>query len=181
MRGGDPARQTIRDIRAVAMRRDALAQVAGSVHRARVVQPGRNVKRRDVARARLIDTLRQAVAVVRPRAALADHARNDVLGTRILHYAGDIAVAGRVAVVVLHQAGVADAEVGRGDADAAAGLLENGGEDEAVVHFGLLGDLLDGVVDGSDLGAVVIGLGVLRARGEHYLLVVVEPVRIGVS
>ena len=107
----DPAGKTIGDIGAVAMRRDALAEVAGAVNRARVVESRRNVKRRGITLARLVDALGQPVPVVRTGGPLTHHASDDVLGAGVLHDISDITITGGIAVVVLHQTGVANTKV----------------------------------------------------------------------
>lgn len=68
-----------------------------------------------------------------------------------------------VAVVVLHKARVGDTAEGGGDADAAAGFLEDYGEDEALVDVGASGDGLDSIVDRGDLGGGVVGESELGA------------------
>lgn len=87
----------------------------------------------------------------------ADHLRDGLLRARVLYRVGRyVRVAGGSAIVVLHQTRVADTPVGRRRAHTAARLLRHDSKDEAVVDLGLLGDLLDGIVDGADfLGRVV--------------------------
>ena len=105
----NPAGETIGDIRAVAMRRDAFAEVTRAVDRARIVASSGVVECRDIAFTGLVDGLSQAIAGCGAGGAVANHACNDTLGTRILHLASHIAVTGRIAIVVLHEAGVANA------------------------------------------------------------------------
>ena len=107
----NPASKTIRNIGTIAMRRDALAEIARAVHRARIIKSSGNIEGPDIAFARLVDTLSQPIPVVRASGTLAHHASDDVLGAGILHDVGDVAIAGGGAVVVLHQTGVADTEV----------------------------------------------------------------------
>lgn len=74
----------------------------------------------------------------------------------------------RDAGVGLHDARVADAVVGRADADVAAGFLHDDAEDGAGVDAGFGRDTLDGGLDVGDFaGAVVEGHegGVLRPEG----------------
>lgn len=81
--------------------------------------------------------------------------------------------------MVLHEAGVPDVGVdvpanrqfprlggqnkqcfhspGGGHAHATLALLDNDGQDEAVVNLGFLGDCLNGIVDGTDLVTRVVG------------------------
>lgn len=82
----------------------------------------------------------------------------------LYHYlTAGFAPARGVAVVVLHKARVGDTAEGGGDADAAAGFLEDYGEDEALVDVGASGDGLDSIVDRGDLGGGVVGESELGA------------------
>lgn len=129
------------------MRGNAVLELPGARDAARVVQARGAVKGRDVAAAGAVDDLREALARRGARGALADHLVDGVVGARVLHPA--VVVAGALAVVVLHQARVADAVVCRRRAHAAARLLHDDGEDEAVVDAGGGGGLLDAVPDGT--------------------------------
>lgn len=93
------------------MRRNALAEVARAVDRARVVESGGDVEGRDIAFTGLVNGLSQAIAAACACGAIANHACNDTLGARILHHASHIAVTGVCAIVVLHEARVANAIV----------------------------------------------------------------------
>lgn len=168
----DPARQPIRDIAGIAVRRDPAFEAIVR-NRTGIVQAGCAVEGPDVRVAGLVYHLGQAVAVGGAGAPLADHAGDVVVGAG---RADAVLVARVLAVVVLHEARVADAVVGGRSAHAAAGLLHDDGENEAVVDEGILGDLLDGVVDGGDLvGAVVGDVELVAAGGGHLGFVVVEP------
>lgn len=153
---------------------DTVLELAGGGDGARVVDAGGAVEGRDVTTAGLVDAVGKTVAVVGAGGTLADHPVDGVVGARGLDVA--VVVAGVVAVVVLHQAGVADAVVGGAHADAAARLLHDDGEDEAMVNTSAAGGLLDAVPDGADLGAAVVGNVHPLARVEHGVLVVVEHV-----
>ena len=146
----NPTSQPVGDIRRITMRGNPTLEPGAAVDAARVVETGALVE--DVlavaGRARVpgvVHALGQAVAGVGSGGALADHGGDDVVGARVLDPA--VVVAGAGAVVALHDARVADAVVGRRGAHAAAALLEDDGEDEAVVDAGLVGDLLDCVPD----------------------------------
>lgn len=175
MRSPDPTGQPIRNIARVAMRGNPILQPPTGSHTPTVINPRGAIKVRVVALPALVDALRQAIAVARAARAVVDHLADGGRRARVLHRAA--VVARRGAVVVLHQAWVAHAVVGGRGADAAAGLLHQDGEDEAVVDAGLLGDGLDAVVDGADFGAAVVGDAELAAGLEHEVFVVVEPRR----
>lgn len=153
---------------------NAVLELAGGGDGARVVDASSAVESRDIATARLVDAVGKTVTVVSASGTLADHLVDGVGGARVLDVV--VLVAGVVTVVVLHQAGVAHAVVGGVNADAAARLLHDDGEDEAVVNTGVGGSLLDTVPDGADLGAAVVGNVHPLARVEHGVLVVVEHV-----
>lgn len=81
--------------------------------------------------------------------------------------------------MVLHETRVVYVAVGRergGDADAARGLLEDLGQDEAVIDAGLLGDVLDAAADVADLVLRVVRDAVLLAGDQEVVVPVVEPV-----
>lgn len=84
-------------------------------------------------------------------------------------------VAGIPPVVILHHTRVVDTVVTAGCANAAMRLLHNYRKNEAMVNAVRLGNVLDAVVDGTDLGSRVIGNSEVLARDEHVRLVVVEP------
>ena len=65
--------------------------------------------------------------------------------------------------MILHQTWIGDAVVGSGGADAPARFLHYDGQDEAVIDAGLEGNLLDCVVDGADLKAIIVNLLILTA------------------
>lgn len=93
--------------------------------------------------------LLQPISILGALGAIADHLQDTSLG--IGRVEGD-------AVVRLHDARVADAVVGGGDADVAAGFLNDDAEDAADVDAALARDLLDGLVDVVDLGVAVVEL-----------------------
>lgn len=135
------------DVTGIAVGGVAVLQGAGARDVARVVHARGAVKGRDVAAARAVQDLRQALAGGGAGGALADHLVDGAGGTGVLLVA--VLVAGGLAVVVLHQAGVPHRVVGGAYADAAARLLHNRGQDEAVVDTGGLRGLLDTVPDGA--------------------------------
>lgn len=161
-----PTRQPIRDVASIAVRRDPALEPRAAVDRSTVIDARGLVERLVGRRAGLVDALREAVAGRGARRAVADHARDDACGARVLHA---VLVAGGRAVVVLHQARVADAVVGRRGADAAAALLDDDSEDEAVVHARLAGYLLDGVPDGALVGERVSWRSRILEDGEVWL------------
>ena len=132
----DPASQPIRNIRRVALCCNPVAQITGWINRARIVDSRGFIEPRDTSRVRQVDTLSQTIPTTRSCGSLADHLRDDVVRARVLHLTCEIAMAGTIAVVTLHQARVAHAVVGRWYANAAAGFLYHDREDEAVVDFG---------------------------------------------
>lgn len=142
-----PPGQPVGDITSIAMRSNTALKSGAPVNRAGVVDPRSAVEATVTRPARLVDTVRQAVAVIGTGRALADHLGDDTRRAGVLHLARDVAVAGPGAVVALHQARVAHAVVGRPHARAAAGFLDDDGEDHAVVDARFGGDLLDGVPD----------------------------------
>ncbi len=91
--------------------------------------------------------LAEAVAGVGASSAITNHLQDGGVRARVADHA--VVIAGAGAVVVLHQTGVSNTEVGGVDANTASRLLEDYGEDEAVVDASLLGDLLNGVPDGT--------------------------------
>lgn len=137
---------------------DAVLQEAAGGDGARVVHAGSLVELGDTAAADLGEELLEAVARGGAHGAVLDHALDRVLG------AGVDVVAGVVAVVRLHHAGVGDAVVGGGGADAAVGLLHGNGEDEAGVDAGGLGDVLNGGLEVGTLRRRVVGLAEAGAR-----------------
>lgn len=78
--------------------------------------------------------------------------------------------------MVLHQARIGDTAEGGGDANAAAGFLEDDGEDEALVDVGASGNGLNTIVNGSDLSRGVVGESELGTRLLQDELAGVEPV-----
>lgn len=136
----DPASQPIGNIGRIALRCNPLTQIPGCINRARIVDSRSFIEPRDSSRVREINTLSQAITIVCSRAPLANHLGDDAGWARVLNLACDstaagIVVAGTVAIVALHQAWVAHAEVGRAHAHAAAGFLHDDGENETVVDF----------------------------------------------
>ena len=171
----NPPRQPIRNITCVAMRGNAVLQLATRGNAPTVIDPSRAIEISDVALAALIDALCQAIAVASTSCAVVDHLLDGAGRAGVLH--ATIVVACRGAVVILHQSWVAYAVVGRRGAHTAAGFLHDDGEDEAVVDAGLLGYRLDAVVNGAYFGAAVVCLPELAAGLEHQVFVIVEPER----
>lgn len=126
---------------------DAVLEVARVRDGARVVEARCAVKRRDVAVALAVERLREALALGRAGRALGDHLVYGTRRARILY--ASVVVARGLAVVVLHQARVAHAVVGRLDAHAAARLLHDDGQDEAMVDARRRSGLLDAVINGA--------------------------------
>ena len=133
----DPTGQPIGNIGRIALGCNPLAQISGCVNRARIIDSRSFIEPRDISRVRQVDTLSQAIPTVCSGAPLANHLGDDAGWARVLNLACEIAVAGSVTIVALHQAWVAHAEVGRRHTHAAAGFLHHDGEDEAVVDFRL--------------------------------------------
>ena len=160
------------------MSRDALTQIPRWCDRTRVVNARSSIESRGIACPSLVETLRQAVTRGCSTSTLLNHLRNRARGARVLHdyFAGVVAPAGGAAIMVLHEARVGDAAEGGGDADAAAGFLEDDGEDEAVINEGARGDGFDGVVDGGDFGWGVVGKAELVAGLLEDELAGIEPV-----
>jgi hypothetical protein len=131
------------------MRGNAALQPGAGVDATRVVEAGSAVEVLIGAGACLVNAVGETVAIVRTGGSLADHLGDDTRRARRLNLAGQVRVAGSVAVVALHETWIADTVVGGVDAYAAAGLLEHDGKDEAVVNTSLPGDLLDRVPDGA--------------------------------
>ena len=174
--GGDPAGQTVGNVAGVAVSGNAVLEVSAGSDGATVVDASSLVEAGDVAVGsvpvgRLVDAVGKTIAGAGAGGAVGDHLGDGRLRARV---GNAVLVAGSGTVVVLHQAGVADAVVGGGDADAATGLLHDDGKDKSVVDTGLLGHLLDGVPDFADLLAGVVGLAEPGAGAEHGNLVVVE-------
>ena len=140
------------------MSSDPLTQIPRWRNGTGIVNARRSVESRDIARPGLIEALSETISRSRSAGSLLNHLRNRIGWTGVLHdhVAGGVAPACSAAVVVLHQARVGDATEGGGNADAAAGFLEDDGEDEALVNKGAGGDRLDGIVDGSYLGGRVV-------------------------
>ena len=147
------------------MGRDPLTQISRWHNRTRIVNARRPVESRDIGRPRFVKALSETVSRSRSAGSLLNHLGNRTGWTGILydHFAGVIAPACGVAVVVLHQARVGDTAERGGDADAAAGFLEDNGEDEALVDVGASGDGLDGIVDRGNLSWGVVGESELGA------------------
>ena len=158
-----PSRQTVRNVRRIAVGRDALAQITRLDNRAGVVKARCPIESRHVPGPGLVEALGESVTGSCSSGAVLYHLGDRARGAWVLHddSAGAVLPARGGAVVVLHQAGIGNAVGGGGDADAAAGLLKDNGEDEAVVNQGGGGDGLDGVVDGSHFGGGVVCESVL--------------------
>jgi hypothetical protein len=112
-----PTSQPVRDIASVAVRGDAALQTRAGVDGSAVVDARGLVEGLVGARVGLVYAVGQAVAAGRARRAVADHARDDARRARVLHL--PVLVAGRGAVVVLHEArvlwrGLANPYVGMG-------------------------------------------------------------------
>ncbi len=177
MMSKNPSSETIGDVGSIAFRSDTFTQIARRIDGAGIVDTSRFIEAGNIAGAGLVDALRETVAVGGAGRSLAHHLRDDSGRAGGLHLVRDVAVAGPVAIVALHQARVAHSVVGSRRSHAPARFLDDDGEDEAVVDLRLERDLLDGVVDGADFGAGIVGAPVLiAARAEHDLLVVVEPI-----
>ena len=71
--------------------------------------------------------------------------------------------------MILHEARIADTEIGRRGTYAASGLLHNDGEDETMVHLSLRRNLLDAIVDITDFVPGVISPGVEFAESAFLL------------
>lgn len=112
------------------MRSNPVLQLASGRHRPRVIYPRGAIKRRHVPSARSIHTILQAVAVIGARSALTNHLVDGIRRARVANLPAVITA--RRPVMVLHQAGVPNAIVCRGDAHAPARLLHHDGQDEAV-------------------------------------------------
>ena len=142
-----------------------LTQISRWRNRTGVVNARRSVESRDIGRPGLVEALSETVSRSCSAGSLLNHLGNRTGWTGILydHFAGVIAPACGVAVVVLHQAWVGDTAEGGGDADAAARFLEDNGEDETLVDVGASGDGLDSIVDRGNFGGGVVGESELSA------------------
>lgn len=151
----NPPRQPICNIRRIAQRRPGRAlQITTLRKRARVVDSRRLVVSRDIRHADAIEDARQPVSRRRPRRPILDHAVD--LGRRTGRLHDAVFVAHVDAGVVLHQARVDNAPVGRVDAHAALRILHHDCQDEAVVDLCRFRDRLDRVVDLVDLLRAVV-------------------------
>ena len=130
-----------------------------------IVDARRLVESRDIARPGLIEALSETVSRSRSAGPLLNHLGNRTGWTGVLYdyFTGRAAPACGLTVVVLHQARVGHTAEGGGDTDAAAGFLEDDGEDEALVDVGASGDGLDGIIDRGNLSGGVIVESVLGA------------------
>lgn len=154
----DPSRQSIRDVRGVAVGRHAETEVVVR-DGAGVVDARRLVVFADVAGFGLGEALLEAIAGCCPRGTVLDHLLDFARRAGISD--GGV-VAGARTVVVLHEARVADATIGGGDAHAAFRFLHNDCQDEARVNAGAGGDGPDG---GFEVGAFFVRVVVLTELG----------------
>lgn len=153
---GGPAGKTVGNIGCVASGGTVgLAEVAVSSNGARVVDASSLVVGRNVGGASGVHAASKTRAIDGAGSAVLDHL--DDLGLRARGLDVDVVVASTSAVVGLHQTRVEDTVSGAVDADTSVGLLQDNGEDEAVVDKGLLGDLVDGVLKLLELIGGVVG------------------------
>lgn len=154
-RSKGPAGETVGDVGGVAGGAATAVVEVAVVGRAAVVDAGGGVELAAAVVARVSlgrgEGLLEAVAGRGAAGAVADHLGN------LAGRAGVEAGAAAGAVVRLHEAGVADAVVRGGHADAALALLHDNGEDEALVDARLAGHGVDGVLDVANLGGRVLG------------------------
>lgn len=109
-----PAREPIRNIARIAMRRNAMFEPGIRSNGARIVNPRRPIKIRICPLPALINAVGQPIAVTGAASSFADHPMDGVPRAGILDHA--VVVTGVAAVVVLHKSRVADAVVRCGSA-----------------------------------------------------------------
>jgi len=172
-----PAHEAVRYISSVAVSRNALPKIARRIHTVGIVCPRCLAKGTCIAAARSIDQLSETRSASSPSGTLADHACDLILGAERLYLV--VVVAGRLAVMVLHEAGVADTVVGGVDSDAAFGLLHDDGEDEAMIDLRGLSDRFDRGLDICVLFVCVGGNRELSAGGLHEGLIRFEHLVVG--
>lgn len=177
MWGVNPASQAISNIGSIAVSRVTFAKIARRIDRAAVIDSGSLVVGRHVTSARMIETLGKTITVIGARCPISYHGEDGTGRAGVLHHrlVADLVIAGAGAIEGLHEAWIAIGTEARGDADTAARLLHDYGQDQTMIHVSFLSDLLDGVVDGADLWSGSIGLPVTLAIVFHGVFVVVEP------
>lgn len=158
------------------MSSNAFAKIPRRVDGSGIVEPSRSVECSCTTRTGLIDTLGKAVSTGCSGAAFSDHLRDDSCGAWVLHLMGDVAIARPVAIVILHQARIADSIIRCWDPHTSARFLHDDGKNEAVVNLRFRCDFLNRVVNSTNFRSGIVGLVVLTAGGEHERLVFIEPV-----
>jgi hypothetical protein len=171
-----PSRQAICNVTGITMRRNSILQIPRAVDATTIVEPCCSIKVRLRSPAALVDTLRQTISIRCPSCPISNHLSDGRIRARGVNLAGEVRIAGPGAVVILHQAWVADAIVGSRNSNAAAGLLDDSCEDKAVVDSRLGGNGFNCVPDGANLGPRVVLDTPSRAGGEHDGFVGIEPV-----
>ncbi len=172
---GGPAKQTVGNVRSVAVSGDAGAQVTVGGNRAGVVAASSLVVRSSIARATVGgDELLQPITIGSTHGTITDHLLDLGGWARVLDCTVDVAAT--LAVVGLHETGVDDAVVGGVDAGTAVALLHNDSQDEAGIDAGLAGDLGDGGLDVGHLALGIIGNTPLGAGRAHDPLVALKHI-----
>ena len=145
----EKVKNSLRDIAGIAMSGNPTLKSSAPVDRTAVVDTSGAVKVGVGRLAGLVDAVGQAITVVGSRGAVAHHLGNDVLRARVLNLARQVRVASSVAVVVLHQARVADPVVARRRSHTAARFLHHHRQDNPMVYPSLVGDCLNRVPNGA--------------------------------
>jgi hypothetical protein len=110
MRRKHPPRESIRNIARIAMRRNAIFEPRTRCNTSRIIQSRRPIKIRIRPLPALIDAVGQPCAIVGAASTFTDHLVD--VGRRAGRLDEPIFVTSVIAVMVLHEARVADAEVG---------------------------------------------------------------------
>lgn len=172
-----PSGEAVSDVGGVAgSAREAVVEV-GVVDGARVVLASSGVEGARVAASTtkvalgLGEKLLETVTVDSTSGTITDHLEDHLIAASACRRAR----AGAVAVVGLHESGVADTVVGGRSANTANALLHHYGKDEAVVDARLGRDRLDGAADGGDLLLGVVDAPAVPDAGVLHGVVVCVP------
>ena len=172
-----PSGETVSDVGGVAGGASEAVVEVGVVDGARVVLASSGVEGASVAASTakvalgLGEKLLETVTVDSTSGTITDHLEDHLVAATACRRAR----AGAVAVVGLHESGVADTVVGGRSANTANALLHHYGKNEAVVDARLGGDRLDGAADGGDLLLGVVDAPAVPDAGVLHGVVVCVP------
>jgi len=170
-----PTSQTISNIWCIAMCSSAILKISWWGNCARIVDSGCFVESDHITSLWLVDALSKTVSWFRPSSPFADHFKYNFAWTGILDLVSDIWVASSCTIVVLHQTRIANTKIRCWYTNTASWLLHDDSKNKAMIHLGLLGHLLDSIVDCAKFWFIIVRHFVLLAGAEHSFLTIVKP------